>query len=393
MNYNNTSLEFVKNISDDNKVVEMLLFGEIGRGIDGNSFAHEMGMFSEVEEIRININSRGGGIIEGKSIIGAMDIARSKGIKVSTINRGVADSMATFILANGDAGSRVAMNYSSALLHDPRLQGKDGKQVLIKDMDKDDAKSAIELRDGLADILSATTGEDKDMYIGLMKNETRLKAKEMLNFGIVDKIEKANNQPKITENMSAVELMAACADYNNQKPKTMNLVTQLLNLNDDANEASIVAGIKDLQSKSERIDALEARLIAMSEEAEKKETEIKELEEKVKESEEKEVEAIVDSAIESGKYSADSRETLIVNASKDIEMFKSLTESMKPTRVDVTDMISKSDKSDSDKELRMAQDYRNADMKDGGLVEFKNKVGEEKFLSYEEAYSNRLNEL
>jgi ATP-dependent Clp protease protease subunit len=395
MDYKGTSLEFVKNISDDNKIVDFLLFGEIGRQVDGNYFAHEIRLFSDVEEIRININSVGGSIIQGNSIIAAMSIARSMGIKVTTINRGVADSMAGMILANGDRGSRIAMDFSTALVHEPLVvNSKTGKLTRIDELEDGDVKEELLMfKKSLLIGLEANTGKSSEELDVIMSNDTRLTATEMEKNGFVDIIEMSNNRPKIKNSMSGIELMAACSDYNNQKPKKMNLVTQLLNLNEDANEASIVAGIKDLQNKSERIDSLESKLKAMSEEAEEKEKEIEELKEEVKEAEQKEVENVVDSAIEAGKYSADARESLIVNASKDISMFKALTDSMKVAKVDVIEMINKGDQGDNDKELRMAQDYRNADMKDGGLVEFRNKVGEDKFLAYEEAYTNKVDQL
>ena len=394
MDYLGKKLDFVTNLSADTKVVDFLLFGEIGRQVDGNLFAHEISMFSQFEEIRIHINSVGGSIIHGNSIIGAMAIARTKGIKITTINRGVADSMAGMILANGDIGSRIAMDFSTALVHEPLVVNqKTGKSIRIDEMADSETKTELLMfKESLLVGLSRNTGKDKNELDKIMSNDTRLDARGLKINGFVDSIELSDNKPAITNSMTAVELMAACSNYNKQKNNKMNLVTELLNLNEDASETSIVASIKDLKNKTERVNELETEISNLKEDIESKSLEMAEVESLLKESQEKEVENIVYSAIKEGKFSEDNKEKLVLNAKRDIEMFKALVENMKPSHVDVVNMINKKEDSLNDKELRLAVEYNNADI-NGTLLDFKNKVGDEKYEKYETAYVNRMNEL
>lgn len=394
MNYKNHKLEYVKNVSEENLVVDFLIFGQIGREVDGNLFAHEMGMFRGFQEIRININSVGGSVIQGNSIMGAMAIARMNGTKITTINRGVADSMAGMILANGDKGSRIGLDFSTGVIHEPlAVNAETGKAQKIDEVEDDSLKEELLIiKDSLLTMLSGNTGKNKDELAEIMKTDKRRSVIELKKFGLVDSIEITDNKPNISNSMSDIELMAACTNHNNQKLKDMNLVTKILNLKEDANEKSIVASIEDLQNKSDRVDELETQLQGKVDEITNKDQTIETLQAQVKESKKVEIEALVDSAIESGKFSKDKREQLIVDATESPELFKNIISNLTVPHVDVTEMIDNSTVKGDDKELRMAKEYFESD-KLGNLPELENKLGEEKFIQYEIAYTDRINDL
>jgi len=226
----------------------------------------------------------------------------------------------------------------------------------------------------------------------IMKTDKRRSVIELKKFGLVDSIEITDNKPNISNSMSDIELMAACTNHNNQKLKDMNLVTKILNLKEDANEKSIVASIEDLQNKSDRVDELETQLQGKVDEITNKDQTIETLQAQVKESKKVEIEALVDSAIESGKFSKDKREQLIVDATESPELFKNIISNLTVPHVDVTEMIDNSTVKGDDKELRMAKEYFESD-KLGNLPELENKLGEEKFIQYEIAYTDRINDL
>jgi len=391
MDYKGLDLNFVQNVNTDKKVVDLLLIGSIGQTINGNDFAKEISYFSDFNEIRININSVGGSIFQGKSITAAMNIARSKGVKISTINRGYADSMAGIILANGDKGSRVSMDFATAMVHEPLIQDPStGKTTKIVDVKNKETKDKLlQEKQSLLIELSQNTGKSVEDLNLIMSNDTRLDASGLLENGFVDTIQKTDNKPILNESMTTHELMVACTQDFNYKPKKMNLVTDILNLNQDAKDESIVASIKDLQNKSLRVDELDAKINDLTTELENKTSELENLKEEVKESKQKEIEAFVDMTIKDGKYSKDSRETLIVNASENFEMFKTLTNTIKTNFVDVTEMINKSDDTGSSKNQKMIDEYLKYD-RDGKLNDLKNKLGDEKYNTYENAYINSL---
>ena len=78
----------------------MFLFGAIGSEINGNAFAEQIKYLEEigVEELTIRINSPGGSVFEGMSIVSAI---RASKMDITLINEGVAASMAGIILACG----------------------------------------------------------------------------------------------------------------------------------------------------------------------------------------------------------------------------------------------------------------------------------------------------
>lgn len=382
-------MEYVKNISEERKEVDFLLFGEIGRQIDGNLFAHEMSMFSEFETFNIHINSVGGSIIQGNSIIAAMDIARNKGISIRTINRGIADSMAGIILANGDQGNREALDFSSGLVHEPLVQNSKGELVRIDQLEDGDTKNELlAFKTSLLTVLENSTGKSANELKAIMENDTRLDADALVSNGFVDRVVVSSNRPVINMNMSAVELMAACSSVN-KKTKTMK-VAKLLNLSDEASDESVYAVIQDLKNKAEEVDSLKAEKKEAVDKADALNTEVEELKTKVLDLQSKEVAAFVDAYIEKGTFSKDNRETLIVDASANFDLFKNVANSVTEKKsVQVADLLNTGSSAEGSKETKMVELYNKHDHA-GTLEDFKNEVGDEKYTDHEQAYIKSL---
>lgn len=391
MKYKNNDLLFVNNISEPNMVADMLLFGMIsgssGEGlVNGDDFAKEMVFLSEIgfKTIRLNINSVGGGIIKGMSIINAMNIVRKNGTSIETHIVGVADSMAGMVSAFGDRGKRTVANFGSGVVHEPLLMKEDGTMVTIDEMEEGEVKTeALNMRSSLIDLMASSTGNDKEFIKSQMKESKRLKAEEMLSFGMVDEIVKLSNEVVDIKNKTAVELMAACSklEIKKQNPKKMKEVNKILNLSDDAAEGSAVKAIIALQNKVKNQSEL---LKTATEDKKTLETTVVDLQNKVKATEDEKAENYVDGLINSGKLKKENREQLVNQAKENFAVFKTLTDSLEVTFVDVTKEIK--DVSVGEKKEALADEYHNL-MVNGGLYDLE-KSNPNRYAKLEEAYLN-----
>lgn len=222
--------------SDDAGVAVMLLHGSIGleideqgilSGIDGSIFAAEMLWLENfVQKIEIRINSYGGSVIDGYSIISA--ILHCK-VPVTTIIDGMAFSIAGLISIVGS--NRSIMDNGLIMVHNP----SGGSKKILSDI-KD---SLIVLFEGNTNMKNISE---------LMDNETVFNAKEALSAGLVDQIIKSKRKIDIKTN----DIKEIYNIYNkaiNYKPKTMNKIINKLGLEDSATEDSVIDKISVLQEQ------------------------------------------------------------------------------------------------------------------------------------------------
>lgn len=391
MKYKNNTLSFVNNISETSMVADMLLFGMISDNsregsVNGDDFAKEMVFLSEIgfKTIRLNINSIGGGIIKGMSIINAMNIVRKNGTSIETHIVGVADSMAGMVSAFGDRGKRTVANFGSGVVHEPLLMRQDGSLVTIDEMEEGEVKTeALNMRASLIELMASSTGNDKEFIKSQMKESKRLNAEEMLSFGMVDEIVKLSNERVDIQNKTAVELMAACSkiEIKKQNPKQMKEVNKILNLSDDAAESSAVKAIIALQNKVKDQSKL---LETATEDKKTLQASVTELQNKVKASEDEKAENYVDGLINSGKLKKENREQLVNQAKENFAGFKMLTDSLEVTFVDVTKEIK--DVSVGEKQDALADEYHNL-MVNGGLNDLEDS-NPTRYAKLEKAYLN-----
>ncbi len=106
-------LRYTKIVDREKKQAEMQLYGVIGEKVDGDYFAQELRWLGrEFDEINIRINSMGGDLVQGLSIVGEMKA--SKAYIITTIE-GVAASMAAVIALSAD--ERRMNDYARMMLH------------------------------------------------------------------------------------------------------------------------------------------------------------------------------------------------------------------------------------------------------------------------------------
>ena len=65
--------KYVDIVNKDTKEATMRLYGEIGRQVDADLFAQELAALDDrIDKIHLHINSPGGDVISGLSIVSAM---------------------------------------------------------------------------------------------------------------------------------------------------------------------------------------------------------------------------------------------------------------------------------------------------------------------------------
>jgi len=132
------------------------------------------------EDITLYINSGGGSVYSGYSIIDTMDIIETD---VSTICTGMAASMAAVILSNGEKGKRSALKRSRTMIHQP-LGGASGQASNIEIA----AREIMKVKKELYEILVENTGKT---YKQIEKDSDRdywMTATEAKEYGIIDEV-------------------------------------------------------------------------------------------------------------------------------------------------------------------------------------------------------------
>ena len=393
MDYKGQNLEFVENLSGSERTATMVLFGEISSNhgesfINGDSFAKELIFLAEhgIKHIKIPINSVGGSIRQGMSIITAMNVARMNGASIETFVIGVADSMSGMISAFGDKGKRNIANFGSGIIHEPLIRDNEGNQVKIEDVQDPELKSEmIAMKDTLVTLMISSTGQTRSEISRVMKEGKRLNAGQMKDFGMVDNIIKLSNESIETENMTAVDLMVACSNINTIKNDNINKmknVNKILNLSNDASESSSVSAIEAIQNTvAENVITIgkkDAEILKL-----KGENEV--LVNSAKETADATATSYVDALINAGKLNKENRDALVNSAKENFVGFKTLTESLQVTFVDVTKEIANAGVTDKTEVL--AKEFYNL-RQDGVAYEAMKNDNPTKFNKLEDAFLN-----
>ena len=242
----------ITNISND--TATMLIYKHIGNiddmgdGINGAFIAEDIQYINDnykdqVKTINIRINSIGGSVADGLSIVSAI---LNSAIPVNTYIDGMAYSMAGVIAICGN--KKYMADYGTFMMHN--ANGGSDEEVLNL------------ITNSLAKIFERNTNLTLDKCKDLMNKETWMTADECMNLGIVDEIIQTKKM-KPAMNATVKELHAI---YNKVIIKTetkMNKLTDLLKLSNEASEESIIEAVN---AKDARIAELEASIEAQSNE-------------------------------------------------------------------------------------------------------------------------------
>lgn len=203
-----------------------------------------------IDQINIRINSGGGSVLDGYSILTA--ILNSK-VKCDTYIDGLAASMAATIAV---CGNKVYMSdYGTFMIHN--AQGEDQKVAAL-------------FSETINTILTKRTGNDAESIAKMMDKETWMDAKTCKKMGFVDEI--INTSKKVTKIKASATLEERFAIYNNvlnQEKINMKEIAKSLGLAESATEAEIINAINKLNADKTEVQNKLTEIENAKKEAEK----------------------------------------------------------------------------------------------------------------------------
>ena len=134
----------------------------------------------EQKDITLHVDSPGGSVKSGLSIVDVMDYISSDCI---TINTGMAASMGSILLGAGTKGKRYSLRYSRVMLH----QVSTGAQGNIQDIRRSIAEGE-KYNDILFGLLGQYTDKDPKQVMEDASRDLWLNADEAKAYGIIDNI-------------------------------------------------------------------------------------------------------------------------------------------------------------------------------------------------------------
>lgn len=269
------------------------------------------------KKLRIRINSFGGNVTSGMSIISAMIDFKSAGGVIETVNEGKADSTAGWIFAMGTKGYRKVLPWSSMILHDPAYA--DGRTLNNLVEGSDEHNQLKEYKTKLVSIFNFATGIAKNQIESMMSIETDLKGSDIVKKGFADKIEDVDCKVPDLSNMTANEIVNTTKNINYKNKKNMSKIALLLGLNPEASEEAIASAVQDVLNK--RTEA-ENNLIASNKQVSNLKTERDQLKSSYLALKDKEIVDYVGAIIEADSSKAEIKAEMINMAKSDFDTFK-----------------------------------------------------------------------
>lgn len=133
-------------------------------------------------DIHLYVNSPGGSVTAGLGIIDTMKFLQCD---VATYVIGQAASMGSIIAACGTKGKRFALPNARNLMHQPLLSGVMEGQATDIEIE---AREMLRLRERIYKIYADATGKDTDRITRDCDRNKWLDEKEMLDYGLIDKV-------------------------------------------------------------------------------------------------------------------------------------------------------------------------------------------------------------
>jgi ATP-dependent Clp protease protease subunit len=131
-------------------------------------------------DITIHIDSQGGSVKSGLSMVDVMDYVNSD---IRTINTGMAASMGSVLLGAGTKGKRGMLRFSRTMLH----QSSGGAGGNIQDA-RITFKEWEKINNTLFELLGSYCDKDADIVKNDASRDLWLDANESLAYGIIDEI-------------------------------------------------------------------------------------------------------------------------------------------------------------------------------------------------------------
>jgi ATP-dependent Clp protease protease subunit len=134
------------------------------------------------EDISIYIDSPGGSVYSGLGLLDVMDFVTPD---ISTVNTGLAASMAALILCSGTKGKRKALKRSRTMIHQPLTYG--GWMQQASDVEIE-AKEMNHLKKELYEIISEKTGQTYDKVYKDGDRDYWMSSNDAKKYGMIDEI-------------------------------------------------------------------------------------------------------------------------------------------------------------------------------------------------------------
>ena len=134
--------------------------------------------------IYLYINCPGGSVIAGLALFDTMNHIKSP---VVTINVGLAASMASFLLAAGKKGSRMALPNSRVMIHQP-MGGAQGQAEDIKV----EAAQIMRIKENLVRMYAQMTGQTQEQIILDLDRDNFMSAQAACDYGLIDQVIEVN---------------------------------------------------------------------------------------------------------------------------------------------------------------------------------------------------------
>jgi ATP-dependent Clp protease protease subunit len=136
------------------------------------------------EDITMHIDSPGGSVKSGLSMVDVMDYIKCD---IKTVNTGMAASMGSVLLGAGTKGKRASLRHSTTMLH----QSSGGFSGNIQDAEID-WKEWQKVNKILFELLGEYCGKPADVVMNDATRDFWLNAEDALSYGIIDTIVKRN---------------------------------------------------------------------------------------------------------------------------------------------------------------------------------------------------------
>jgi ATP-dependent Clp protease, protease subunit len=134
------------------------------------------------KDIKIYIDCPGGSVYSGLGLLDTMEYVTPD---ISTVNTGLAASMAAVLLACGTKGKRKSLKRSRTMIHQPLSASYGYSQA--SDMEIE-AKEVNSIKRELYEILSDKTGQKFDRIEKDSDRDYWMNSEETLKYGIIDEI-------------------------------------------------------------------------------------------------------------------------------------------------------------------------------------------------------------
>ena len=151
----------------------------------------------EVRDITMHIDSPGGSVKSGLSMVDVMRYIKSD---VATINTGMAASMGSILLSSGTKGKRSSLNFSKVMIH----QVSSGAQGHVQD-NRISQMESEKYNYILFKMLAENSGKSFDEVLESARRDKWLNSQEALDFGFIDEIIISDKTSSITTLMDGFD--------------------------------------------------------------------------------------------------------------------------------------------------------------------------------------------